>query len=140
MGEARKVMDALTEAMFAGDMNKAKSQYSTDAIGVGPDGSEFKGGHEIVEFLAPFFRAFPDATYQSVAKFEDGNTAIDEGIFKGTHTGPLETPDGATIPPTHKSMTMRGCDIATVEGGKITRHHFYFDMLSVMEQLGINPS
>lgn len=140
MGEARKTMDALTEAMFAGDMDRAKSLYATDAIGVAPDGSEFKGGHEIVEFLGPFFRAFPDARYESVAKYEDGKTAIDEGAFTGTHTGPMETPDGTTIPPTKKSMTMRGCDVATVEGGKITHHHFYFDMLSTMEQLGIGPS
>lgn len=140
MGEARKAMDALTKAMFDGDMDKAKSMYSTDAIGVAPDGSEFKGGHEIIEFLAPMFQAFPDAKYHDIAKHESGKTAIDEGMFTGTHTKPMELPDGRTIPATKKSVTMRGCDVATVEGGKIKEHHFYFDMLSMMEQLGVMES
>ncbi|HVL89632.1 MAG TPA: ester cyclase [Actinomycetota bacterium] len=140
MGEARTVMDAMTRAMFDGDMERAKSMYSTDAIGVAPDGSEFKGGHEIVEFLSPFFRAFPDAEYQAIAQLESDKTAIDEGIFTGTHTEPMEALGGETIPPTNKRISMRSCDVATVEGGKITEHHFYFDMLSMLEQLGISPS
>lgn len=140
MGEARATMDAATKAMFAGDLDKVKSMYSTDAIGIAPDGSEFKGGHEIIEFVSPFFRAFPDAEYQSIAKHESGRVAIDEGVFVGTHTEPMESPDGEIVPPTGRRLSMRACDVATVEGGKITEHRFYFDMLSVMEQLGISPT
>lgn len=139
MGEARVVMDRTTEALFAGDREGAKQSYAPDAIGVAPDGTELKGGHEIVEWLGTFFRAFPDAQYESIAKHESGNVAVDEGRFVGTNTGPIELPTGETLPATGKRVSMRGCDIVTVEGGVITSHHFYFDQLDFMTQLGLLP-
>lgn len=139
MGEARKTVDKVTAAYFSGNPETAKKFYADDAIGVGPDGQEFKGPDEILDFMSPFFRAFPDAKYESLAKHESGNTAIDEGIFVGTNTGPLQTPTGDEIPPTGKRISVRGCDVATVSKGLITTHHFYFDQMSMMAQLGLMP-
>ncbi len=67
------------------------------------------------------------------------NVAIDEGYFTGTHTGPLATPSGESIAPTGKQISLRAFDIATVEGGLITVHHFYFDQMECLGQLGMLP-
>jgi hypothetical protein len=34
---------------------------------------------------------------------------------------------------------VRSCDIARVEGGLITTHHFYFDQMEFLGQLGLLP-
>jgi hypothetical protein len=42
-------------------------------------------------------------------------------------------------PPTGKQIRMRSCDIAHVERGLITTHHFYFDQMEFLGQLGLLP-
>jgi hypothetical protein len=34
---------------------------------------------------------------------------------------------------------VRGCDVATVEGGLITSHRIYFDQMEFLGQLGLVP-
>ena len=58
----------------------------------------------------------------------------------GTNTGPLSLPDGSTVPATGKAVRVRGCDIATVADGMIVRHHFYFDQMELLTQLGLAPT
>jgi len=48
-------------------------------------------------------------------------------------------PGGESIPPTRKSVRVRGCDAATVENGRVTSHRFYFDQMELLEQLGLAP-
>ena len=52
----------------------------------------------------------------------------------GGHTGNMHTPDGQIIPPEKQITNAR---IMTIEDGKITRANHYFDMLSMMAQLGL---
>jgi ketosteroid isomerase-like protein len=84
-------------------------------------------------------RRLAEPEWEPLSKLEVSNTAIDEGYFIGTHTGPLETPTGETIPPTGKQVRLRECDVATVENGLITSHRFYFDQMEFLEQLGLAP-
>src|SRR3954469_3803422 len=61
-----------------------------------------------------------------------GDTAIlDEIVWKGVHTGPLQTPTG-TIPPSNKSIEMPACEGVRVEDGKIKSGPHYFDMLTML--------
>ena len=69
-----------------------------------------------------------------------GDTAIlDEIVWKGVHTGPLQTPTG-TIPPSNKSIEMPACQVVRVEGGKIKSASQYFDMLTMLTQIGAMQS
>lgn len=68
---------------------------------------------------------------------ETQECAIDQGDVIGTHTQPLQPPDGQSLPPTGKQVTVRSVDIATVANGKIVRHDFYFDQLDFLTQLGL---
>jgi ketosteroid isomerase-like protein len=65
--------------------------------------------------------------------------AIDEGFVTGTHTAPLPMSSGESIPPTGKQIRVRDCDVATVEGGLVTSHNFYFDQMEFLGQLGLLP-
>ncbi len=139
MGEARDVMDRITEAMFNNDPEGLKELYAPDAVAETPDRGTVSGREEIAAYLGEFLTAFPDASYESVHKHEAGANAIDEGYFVGTHTGPLTGPTGETIEGTGRSVRTRACDIATVEGGVVTSHRLYFDNLDFLEQLGLAP-
>jgi ketosteroid isomerase-like protein len=137
MGQAREVLDRCTDAVFRKDKDTVAALYTADATGVTPDAGEIEGNEEVAAWLIDFLDAFPDARYESVYAHESGNTAIDEGYFVGTNTGPLVSPTGETMPATGKSVRFRACDIATVEGGLITSHRFYFDQMEFMGQLGL---
>jgi ketosteroid isomerase-like protein len=137
MGEARDVMNRVTNAFFSKDWDTGAKLYAPDAVAVTPDRGEVIGNENIVAWSTELIDAFPDAQYEPVNEYESGNTAIDEGYFAGTNTGPLQGPTGETIPATGKTVRVRACDIATVENGVITSHRFYFDQMDFLGQLGL---
>jgi ketosteroid isomerase-like protein len=137
MGEAREVLDRLTEAVFSRDWDALGRCYASNAVLVTPDQGEVSGTEEVVKWSRDFLEAFEDARYEPLYEHEAGNTAIDEGYFVGTNTGPLPSPTGESMPATGNSVRFRACDIATVEDGVITSHRFYFDQMEFLGQLGI---
>jgi ketosteroid isomerase-like protein len=139
MGEAREVMDRATTAITRGNLDELRSCYADDATAVTPDQGELEGGDAIVNWVRQFVEAIPDATYEPLHAHEAGDTAIDEGYFVGTNTGPLQLPTGETLPATGKRIRVRGCDVATVQNGRITSHRFYFDQMEFLGQLGLAP-
>jgi len=138
MGEAREVMNRVTETVFSNNREGMSQLYAEDAVAETPDEGTVSGRDAVVDWALEFKVAFPDASYESTREHEVGNTAIDEGYFVGTNTGPLKLPDGE-IPPTGKSVRVRACDIATVENGLVTSHRFYFDQMDFLTQLGLVP-
>jgi ketosteroid isomerase-like protein len=138
MGEAREVMDRVTETAFRKDRDGLVALYAPDAVVETPDQGTVSGCQAAADYLLEFMVAFPDASYEPAHEYEAGNTAIDEGFFVGTNTGPLKTPEGE-IPATGKAVRMRACDVATVENGMVTSHRFYFDQMELMSQLGLVP-
>jgi predicted ester cyclase len=139
MGEAREVTDRLIDAVMGGRADEVSNLYAENATVTTPDAGEVRGRDAIRAYLNQLSQGFPDASWESLSKLEASNTAIDEGYFIGTHTGPLETPTGETIPPTGKEVRVRECGIATVENGLITSHRFYFDQMEFVGQLGLAP-
>ncbi len=140
MGKAREVMDRVTDAMINGDSAALGALYAPDAVAETPDRGTIRGHDEIVAYLGELRVAFPDASWEGLHKFEIGDTAIDEGYFIGTNSGPIAGSGGESIPATGKSVRIRECDVATVEDGFVTSHRFYFDVLGYVTQLGLGPA
>jgi ketosteroid isomerase-like protein len=138
MGEARQMMDRVTDALVRGDWESVAGCYADDAVAVTPDLGEIKGPQNIVDYLRTFAAAMPDLRWEGAYSNEAGNTAYDEGFVCGTHTEPLVLPNGDTIPATGRALRVRECDAATVEGGKITSHRFYYDEMEFLSQLGLS--
>jgi ketosteroid isomerase-like protein len=137
MGEARDALDRATVALTSGNLEELRNCYADDATVMTPDQGELTGADAIVGYFRQLADAIPEARYESLYAHEVGNTAIDEGYFVGTNTGPLQMPTGETIPATGKQVRVRGCDAATVENGRITSHRFYFDQMQFLGQLGL---
>ncbi len=132
-------MDRVTDVITGGSTDDVRQFYADDATIMTPDQGELRGGDAAAAYMGQFVQAFPDAVWEPVGKYEAGNTAIDEGYFVRTHTGPLELPNGEELPPTGKRVRVRECDVATVENGRITSHRFYYDQMEFLEQLGLAP-
>ncbi|MBR1237848.1 ester cyclase [Bradyrhizobium sp. AUGA SZCCT0182] len=94
-----------------------------------------KGAGEIIEAWQGWAKAFPDSKATFVREFASGDTAVLELVWKGTHTGPLQTPAG-TIPPSNKRIEVPACQIVQVEGGKAKSAVHYFDLLTMLTQIG----
>jgi steroid delta-isomerase-like uncharacterized protein len=139
MGEAREVMDRVTDAILKGDLEAPKALYAQDAVAETPDQGTITGRGQIAAYLAEFGAAFPDSSWVERYKHEGGDTAIDEGVFVGTNTGSMTGANGETIPATGRSVRIRECDVATVENGVVTSHRFYFDVQDWVTQLGLAP-
>lgn len=137
MGQAREVMDRLTEAMIQKDLDAVIGLYAPDAVGESPDVGTLRGAEAIAGYLTGFTEAFPDFTYELSHGHECGDTAIDEGDWIGTNTGPLPLPDGGTVPATGRSVRVRSCDVLTVRDGRAVSHRFYYDQMDLLQQLGL---
>jgi steroid delta-isomerase-like uncharacterized protein len=97
-----------------------------------------KGRDNYVELVKRWKRAFPDAKAKVLNGIESGDQAIAEVEWSGTHTGALEGPFG-TIAPTNKSGTFRAVIVARTKDGKVIETRHYFDLLTLMSQLGLAP-
>ena len=139
MGEARELMNRITKGVMDGDREALEAVYAPDAVIETPDAGSLKGHDAIIGYLLQFAQAFPDASWESRHEHEAGDSAVDEGYFVGTHTGPLAAPTGETIDATGKRVRLRACDVATVSGGRVTSHRFYFDQMEFLGQLGLVP-
>ncbi len=137
MAEAREISDRYTDALNAQDAEAIGALYADDGVLNEPAG-EFQGPEAIVEHWRRFFAAFPDLSGRDEFKAESGDTAINEWSASGTHSGPMETPEG-TIPATGKRLTLRGADAITVRDGLIRSHRVYYDQMGFMTQLGLVP-
>src|SRR5206468_4322298 len=71
---------------------------------------------------------------------KDDRNGADEVRFIGTHTGPLETPTGEDLPPTNKRVDLKGGVFGRLnERGEIVEERRYYDVATVLRQLGVAP-
>ena len=71
--------------------------------------------------------AFPDCRCEIDVAVTEGNEAIQESVFTGTHTETFHVPDGQDIPPTGKSVIIPYTLGLTYLGGKWTSFRLIFD-------------
>jgi hypothetical protein len=70
-----------------------------------------------------------------VGEYPSGDTAVLELLWKGLHTGPLQMPTG-TIPPSNKPIEMPACQVVKVEAGKVQSLNHYFDIATLLKEIG----
>ena len=97
-----------------------------------------EGSEKIVELFKGWKTAFPDAAGTVTSAVGSGNRAVLEVTWKGTHSGPLRTAEG-TIPASGKRQETPAAIVFTFEGGKIKESHQYFDLMTLLKQIGAQP-
>jgi steroid delta-isomerase-like uncharacterized protein len=84
-----------------------------------------------------FMAAFPDLHFDLTDTIAQGDRVATAWVVSGTHTAPLAMPNGDSLPPTNRRVTLPGCTIAEFRGGKVSRQQIYWDQLSFLNQLGV---
>ena len=119
------------------DWDKIRASTTTDLVyDEVATHREVEGIDQVLELWQEWATAFPD----SHGIFQDASVSSDkvalELTWHGTHTGPMQTPDGE-IPATGNSIEIRACALVEVEDDRVKSIRHYFDMMTMMQQLGL---
>jgi steroid delta-isomerase-like uncharacterized protein len=138
MDANRKLLDTYVERYNNGDLDGVMELYAEDAVQGMPDGT-FEGRDAIRERLAMELAACPDVVHTVRSFVGKGDFFADEWTFAGTHTGPFVLPDGTEVPPTGKRLEVQGMEVVGLRDGKIVVNTLYYDLMSVVAQMGLLP-
>ena len=124
----------------AGDNDRMVATVTDDIIynEIGT-GRRVEGSQEWLNIWEEWRQVFPDlkGTIQNI--IVSGNQLSAETTWNGTFQGDLASP-GGTIPANGKRMEQFPVAFfATVEEGKIKEESLYFDLQSMLQQLGAMP-
>ena len=119
------------------DWKAARASFTSDFVyDEVPTGRKAKGADDVLALWKGWAAAFPDSKCTYHKEYVSGNTVVLELTWKGTHTGPLQTPDGP-IPATNKKIDIRACNVVEIAGDKAKSQRQYFDMATMLQQLGV---
>jgi steroid delta-isomerase-like uncharacterized protein len=138
MDANRRLLDIYVERYNQGDLDGVMALYADDAVQGMPDGI-FEGKEAIRERLAMELAACPDVVHTVRSFVGRDDFFADEWTFTGTHTGTFVLPDGTEVPPTGKRLEVQGMEVVGVRDGKIVLNTLYYDMMSVVAQMGLLP-
>ena len=137
--EMIKLARAQVDAFNSGDWELMRGKFASDSryeeLGTQ---RKIEGSEKIIELFKGWKQAFPDAAGTVTSAVSSGNEVALEVTWKGTHTGPLTTAEG-TIPASGKSQETPAALFYTFEGDKIKASRHYFDSLTLLEQIGVQP-
>jgi predicted ester cyclase len=84
-----------------------------------------------------FVIAFPDTHFEVNSAVAQGDQVFIHWTVSGTQAERLATVTGRTIPPTRRKATVSGGLLTEVRDDEIVREGWYWDQLSLLDQLGI---
>ncbi len=104
-----------------------------------PTGTHLYGPEGTQRFWENVFKAFPDCKAEITNIVSAGDWVIAEFIVRGTHSGVYTLPNGDQLPPTGHRIAVEMCEIRMLRGGKIVDGRGYYDMNTMLSQLGLLP-
>jgi steroid delta-isomerase-like uncharacterized protein len=131
---ARETVDCFN----AGDWERLRTLHAPDCVEEElATESRLEGFDAMLETAQGWKRAFPDAAGTVLGAYSDGPVAVLEILWEGTNTGPMQTPTGDEMPATGKQARVKACQVFEVQDGRITSTRHYFNLMSIMSQLGV---
>jgi steroid delta-isomerase-like uncharacterized protein len=100
-----------------------------------PLGVTNHGKEELRAFGHQVFNAFPDLKIELSTHVAAGEWAMLEWTMSGTHQADLPG-----MPATGKSFSVRGATALQLGDGRISRNSDYWDIVTLLTQLGLIPS
>jgi steroid delta-isomerase-like uncharacterized protein len=98
---------------------------------------KLKGVDDVLTAWKGWATAIPDSRATFNSEFVSGNTAVLEVTWRGTHDGPLQTPDGE-IAPTGKKIELRAIQVVDVDNDRVRSVRQYFDMGTLLDQIAVD--
>ena len=121
------------DAFNSKDIDRFASLLADDYVFEG-DGSARVDAAGFLEFIRNYWATFPDAKITALRTIYQGNIAVGEGIYEGTHKG-----DFMGVPGTGKRVTFPFAEFFEFRGPKVKSMRVYNDTVSIVKQLGAVP-
>jgi|SRR5215831_11646333 len=136
MANTIEIAKASITAFNEKDWRKMRELLAPDAIyDEKATNRRLQGPDQIIDALQGWAAAFPDAKATFVRELASGDTAVFELVWKATHTGPLQTPSGV-VPATNRAAELPACSVIRIAGGKVKSDTHYFDLITLLTQIG----
>ncbi len=142
MSEQENVKVALAgfEAWNSHDLSKFDPLEAENIQVMGPGAPGPMNKEQSRMYNQGYLTAFPDIHFDVTLTIAQGDHVVVHWTGTGTHTGPMRTPSGSTIPPTGKKGVVSGSSTFEIKNGKIVRGWNFWDMTTLLGQLGLMPS
>jgi steroid delta-isomerase-like uncharacterized protein len=119
MANVIEIAKAEVTAYNEKDWNKTRDMLSADAMyDEKATHRRLEGAGQIIEVFQGWANAFPDSKATFIREFASENTAVLELVWKGVHSGPLQTPTG-TIPASNKPIEVPACESSGLKVKKL---------------------
>lgn len=127
-----EIAQQFTSAWNRRDFQSCRDLCHPDYVYAGPDGKELTGGPEVSTNVAQMYtNAFPDAILTIDRAYPQEGLVVVEMTGRGTHKGPF-----MGHAPTGKRVEVKICSVLEIRDGKIRREREYFDLHTMLTQIG----
>jgi steroid delta-isomerase-like uncharacterized protein len=93
----------------------------------------FPGVDNVERHITSCRSAFPDLRFTIEDMIGERNEVVVHWTVRGTHKGPF-----LGVQPTNRPCTVSGTSISRMEGGKVVEHWADWNVMTLMEQLGVS--
>jgi steroid delta-isomerase-like uncharacterized protein len=134
--DQRRAIEAWATLWTAHDMGRLLPLFTEDVLYEDVTmGAVNHTPAELRAFGEGFFSAFPDVSFELTSVCADGARGGAEWVMRGTHKGDLPS-----MPATGRRVEVRGASAFEFRGSKICRCSDYWDMATLLKQLGFMPT
>lgn len=124
-------------AYSAGNWNEYESQLAENVrYEEVATRKSYSGKDKYVQHVRRWKAAFPDLHADVRTIVESGELVICELEWTGTQKGTLDGPLGP-IHPTNKKGSLRAVLVMSIRNGKVAEARHYFDLMTVLRDLGL---
>ena len=129
-------------ALAAGDTDRMNAlrgpKLELDFVYGDADDSGPLTSEETQQFWPSWLAAFPEKDYEVVRNIAAQDVVVTQWAFTGTHGEALRPPIfDEPVAPTGRTIMFRGVSIYDINNGLIERETTYFDLATVMVELGV---
>jgi steroid delta-isomerase-like uncharacterized protein len=125
----------LMDAWNSHQVERAAELYAPDYRGIDvAKATPEAGPGGVRESMVRYLRAFPDLFFGDVETVVADQRAAIQWTARGTHQGPL-----MGIPPTGKSIAVRGSSFLTIADGRVARAVYLWDVAGLLRAIGLLP-
>jgi steroid delta-isomerase-like uncharacterized protein len=130
-----QLMNELIAAWNSHDIDRALKFYATDYAGEDVGRTQHHQGHAGArDFIGEYLKAFPDIELAADEIIEEGARAALMWTARGTHRGAI-----MNIPPTNRPVNIRGVSLFTIQGNKVHRATYIWDVAGLLRNIGLLP-
>ena len=134
--DQRRAIEAWATHWTAHDMGRLLPLFTEDLVYEDVTmGAVNHGAAELRAFGEGFFSAFPDVAFELTSASADGARGGAEWIMRGTHQGDLPG-----MPATGRRVEVRGASAFEFREEKIRHCSDYWDMATLLKQIGFMPT